>query len=56
MGLAHKIESIWQTIMKEYLTFSDITKYMEAKSSGHFIHLTKPGLLDEGITWICANS
>jgi pimeloyl-ACP methyl ester carboxylesterase len=54
--LAHRIESIWQTIMKEYLTFSDTTKYMEAKSSGHFIHLTEPELLDEGITWIFENS
>lgn len=54
--LAHKIESIWQAIMKEYLTFSDTSKYMEAKSSGHYIHLTEPGLLDKGIVWICENS
>jgi pimeloyl-ACP methyl ester carboxylesterase len=54
--LAHKIESAWQAIMKEYLTFSDTSKYLEAKSSGHYIHLTEPELLDEGIAWICENS
>lgn len=50
--LAGKIESLWQAIMKDYLTFSDKTKFIEAKSSGHFIHLTEPALLEEGIAWI----
>jgi pimeloyl-ACP methyl ester carboxylesterase len=54
--LAHKIESVWQSIMKEYLTFSDTAKYLEAKGSGHYIHLSEPDLLEEGIAWICENS
>ncbi len=54
--LARKIESIWQAIMKEYLSFSDRATYMEAKNSGHYMHLTEPGLLDKGIAWIHDNS
>ena len=54
--LAHKIESVWQAIMKEYLTFSDKSLYLEAKKSGHYIHLTEPELLDKGIAWVSGNS
>ncbi len=37
---AEKVENMWQDIMKEYLTFSKTTKYIQAKSSGHYIHLS----------------
>ena len=50
--LATKVENIWQSLMKEYLTFSDKAKYMEAKNSGHYIHLTEPNLIFDGLSWI----
>ncbi|MGN0413226.1 MAG: alpha/beta fold hydrolase [Lachnospiraceae bacterium] len=37
---AEEVENMWQDIMKEYLTFSKTTKYIQAKSSGHYIHLS----------------
>ena len=37
---AEEVEHMWQDIMKEYLTFSKTTKYIQAKSSGHYIHLS----------------
>lgn len=38
--------------MKEYLLFSEVNKCIEAKNSGHFMHLTEPNLIKEGIEWI----
>lgn len=37
---AEAVENMWQDIMKEYLTFSKKSKYIQAKSSGHYIHLS----------------
>lgn len=37
---AEAVEHMWQDIMKEYLTFSKKSKYIQAKSSGHYIHLS----------------
>ena len=37
---AEEVEHMWQDIMKEYLTFSKKSKYIQAKSSGHYIHLS----------------
>ncbi len=49
---ADKVENLWQSLMKEYLTFSNRAEYIQAKSSGHFIHLTEPELIDEGLLLI----
>ena len=46
---AEKIEDIWQQIMKEYLNFSRESKYIQAKNSGHYIHLLKPNLILENL-------
>lgn len=50
-----KIEKLWQSIMKEYLDFSDKSKWIEAKNSTHYIHLTEKELILEGINWIIKN-
>jgi len=50
--LATKVEEIWQSLMKECLAFSSKTKYIQAKNSGHYIHLTEPDLIHDGLIWI----
>ena len=52
LELATKIEGIWRSLMKEYLSFSNVHQFTKAKHSGHFIHLTEPSLIDDGILWI----
>lgn len=56
--LAKKVEDLWQSLMKEYLSFSRNTKYIQAQNSGHYIHLTEPNLITEGLLWIdsCVNT
>lgn len=54
-NFAEKVENIWQSVMKEYLKLSSVHKYTEALSSGHFIHLTEPNLIDEGLLWVEQN-
>lgn len=49
---AKKVENLWQSLMKEYLTFSNKTTFMQAKNSGHYIHLTEPNLITDGLLWI----
>ena len=49
---AKKVEDIWQSLIKEYLSFSSKTKYNQAQNSGHFIHLTEPNLITDGLLWI----
>ena len=44
-NFATKIENMWQDIMKEYLSFSQNAIYVQAKCSGHYIHLTEPELI-----------
>lgn len=51
-GFAQKVEDFWQSLMKEYLSFSNKTKFIQAKDSGHFIHLTEPGLIYDALIWI----
>ncbi len=42
---AARIEDMWQNLMKEYLSFSKRSMYLQADHSGHYIHLTEPGLI-----------
>lgn len=51
-AFAHKVEEFWQSLMKEYLTYSSTATYIQAENSGHFIHLTEPNLIDAGLDWI----
>jgi hypothetical protein len=37
---AVKVEDLWQSLMQEYLTFSDQSILLRANNSGHYIHLT----------------
>lgn len=47
--VADKVEQIWQEIMKEYLSFSNKTKWLQSKNSGHYIHLTESDLVTDSI-------
>jgi pimeloyl-ACP methyl ester carboxylesterase len=37
---AVKVEELWQSLMQEYLTFSEQSVLLRADNSGHYIHLT----------------
>lgn len=50
--LAEKVEAIWQSVMMEYLSFSNCTTHIRAKNSGHYMHLTEPELISDAINWI----
>lgn len=50
---AVKVENMWQDLMKEYLDYSTLNRFMSAKSSGHYIHLTEPKLIDKALQYIC---
>lgn len=49
---AVKVEDIWQNLMKEYLDYSTLNRFLSAKSSGHYIHLTEPKLIDKALDYI----
>ncbi|MDO5564022.1 MAG: alpha/beta hydrolase [Eubacteriales bacterium] len=49
---AKKVESLWQSLMMEYLSFVTKTLHLTAEKSGHYIHLTEPELLDKALVWI----
>lgn len=51
--LAQKVENIWQDLMKEYLSFSSNSRHIQAKDSGHFLHLTEFSLVEEALAFIC---
>ena len=46
---AEKVETLWQSMMREYLSFSGDAKPYEAKHSSHYIHLTDLELIGEVI-------
>lgn len=48
--VAEKVENIWQNIMKEYLSFSSKTKFLQARESGHYIHLMCPDLVIDHVS------
>ncbi|MDD3921691.1 MAG: alpha/beta hydrolase, partial [Eubacteriales bacterium] len=43
-AFAEKVENLWQSLMQEYLAFGSKTHFLQAKNSGHYIHLTEPAL------------
>ena len=47
---ATKVEELWQSLMQEYLTFSEQSILLRAKNSGHYIHLTDFEVIREGLT------
>lgn len=56
LEFATKVENLWQSLMKEYLSFSGVNQFVQAQNSGHFIHLTEPELIDESLLWIERNA
>lgn len=50
--VAEKVEKVWQDMMKEYLTFSQNSTYIQAKNSSHYVHLTEFELIEKGLALI----
>ena len=52
---AEKVEELWQSLMQEYLTFSEKSILLRAENSGHYIHLSDFEVLikalQEGESW-----
>lgn len=46
---ATKVEELWQSLMQEYLTFSEQSTLLRAKNSGHYIHLTDFEVIRKGL-------
>lgn len=46
---AQKIETLWQKIMKKYLSTSCNSEHITAPNSGHYIHLTDLNILENAI-------
>lgn len=46
---ATKVEELWQSLMQEYLTFSEQSVLIRANNSGHYIHLTEFGIVLQGL-------
>jgi hypothetical protein len=51
---ARRVEALWQSLMEEYLGFSDTTLHLRAEQSGHYIHLTEPERIGEALAWVDA--
>lgn len=49
---ATKVENLWEETIKNYLSFTDSSKFIESKSSSHFVHLTEPNLIEASISEI----
>lgn len=49
---ATKVEELWQSLMQEYLTFSEQSVLIRANNSGHYIHLTEFGIVLQGLQWL----
>lgn len=49
---AVKVEDLWQSLMQEYLTFSDQSILLRANNSGHYIHLTNFEVIMQALQWI----
>jgi pimeloyl-ACP methyl ester carboxylesterase len=46
---AEKIDNLWLEIMRVYLNSSSDSHFLQAKNSGHFIHLTDPEVIWKAI-------
>ncbi|MDO5521606.1 MAG: alpha/beta hydrolase [bacterium] len=51
-AFAEKIERMWQGIMKEYLAYSNNSKWIQAKKSTHYIHLQEPDLIKTALNMV----
>lgn len=50
--VAEKVEKLWQDLMKEYLTFSPNSTFIQARNSSHYVHLTEFELIEKALTII----
>ena len=53
---AVKVEELWQSLMREYLTFSEQSILLRADNSGHYIHLTDFEVIIRALLFICNRS
>ena len=53
---AKKVEDLWQSLMQEYLTFSEKSVLLRANNSGHYIHLTDFEVIEQALSFIYETS
>jgi len=53
---AEKVETLWQELMRQYLSFTASAKFIQATKSSHYIHLTEPDLLQSAISEMVRDS
>ncbi|MGN0339051.1 MAG: alpha/beta fold hydrolase [Lachnospira sp.] len=49
---AAEVEELWQSLMQEYLTFSEQSILLRANNSGHYIHLTDFEVIMQALQWL----
>lgn len=49
---ATKVEELWQSLMQEYLSFSEQSNLLRAENSGHYIHLTDLEVIIQALQWL----
>lgn len=49
---AAKVEELWQSLMQEYLTFTEQSILLRANNSGHYIHLTDFEVIMQALQWL----
>jgi pimeloyl-ACP methyl ester carboxylesterase len=49
---AQNVENVWQSLMKEYLEFTPDSQHLQAKNSGHYMHLSEPECLDRAMEYM----
>jgi hypothetical protein len=52
-AFAERVEEFWQSLMKDYLSLGGISHHIQARNSGHYIHLCEPEDIDEGLKLLC---
>ena len=53
---AEKVEELWQSLMQEYLSFSEQSVLLRADNSGHYIHLTDFEVIMQALQLICSKN
>ena len=54
--LSNKVERLWVETMKKYLQLSKSSVFIQAKNSGHMIHLTDPESVGDAIDLAVSSS
>lgn len=45
--LAPRVEELWQKMMKEYLTFTPYSRFVQAEKISHYMHLKEFNIIEQ---------